>query len=177
MNLISLFQENIYMPLQSCSSVKNSLSQNRLTHPFFLDLFKKDYIFGIIKFLKQNQMKKLFLFVLFSGIISLAVSATVSKNNKAIIGEWKYEVQQAPYGYQKGVIAISEKEGKLVGEVKFEDGYKIALKTVSYEKGELKVGLYIDYEYIEIKAKVDGKKMKGTVSSPEGPLSLEAEKK
>ena len=100
---------------------------------------------------------------------------TAASNNE-VVGNWKYEVPTAPVGYDKGVMVISEKEGKLVGEVKFVDGYKIDLKEVSYENGVLKCGLYVDYNYVSITAKIEGSKMAGNVNTPEGEMKITAEK-
>ncbi len=113
-----------------------------------------------------------FLVVIFAG----TVNAATAGNNKKIVGEWKYEAPAAPYGYEKGVLIIAEKEGKLTGQVKFEDGYKIDLKKITFADGVFKCGLYVDYEYISVKAKVEGKKMKGAVSTPDGELPISASK-
>ena len=125
---------------------------------------------------KFLTMKKLLIFVFFAALIAGQVSAIEGASNKALVGEWKYEVPTAPYGYEKGVLILSEKEGKLAGEVKFEDGYKIDLKNITFEEGVFKCGLYVDYEYVSIKAKVDGKKMEGQVDSPEGEMKITASK-
>ena len=121
-------------------------------------------------------MKKLFFIILLSAIITGTIQAAVSEGNKDVVGEWKYEVPTAPYGYEKGVLAITEKDGKLAGEAKFSDGYKIELKNVTYTGNEFKCGLYIDYDYISVTAKIDGKKMSGTVKTPNGDMKLTAEK-
>ena len=113
-----------------------------------------------------------FLVAIFAG----TVNAATAGNNKKIVGEWKYEASAAPYGYEKGVLIIAEKDGKLTGQVKFEDGYKIDLKNVTFTDGVFKCGLYVDYEYINVKAKVEGKKMKGAVSTPDGELPINASK-
>lgn len=122
-------------------------------------------------------MKKLmiltFLFVIVLGSVNVAVSQT----SKDLVGNWKYEVPSAPYGYEKGTLVFAEKEGKLVGEVKFADGYKIDMKDVAYEEGGgVKCGLYVDYEYVSVKAKIEGTKMTGTVNTPDGEMKLTAEK-
>lgn len=122
------------------------------------------------------KMKKLFILAFLFAIVASSTYATVAQNNKEVIGEWKYEVPTAPYGYEKGTLAINEKEGKLVGEVKFADGYKIELKNITYAEGTFKCGLYVDYEYVSIKAAVDGKEMKGAVDTPEGEMKITAEK-
>ena len=121
-------------------------------------------------------MKKILVLAFLVAILIGQTNAAVSTADKAVLGEWKYEVPTAPYGYEKGTLLFSEKEGKLVGEVKFADGYKIELKNIECANGDLKCGLYIDYEYVGIKAKIEGKKMSGTVSSPEGEMKLTAEK-
>jgi hypothetical protein len=121
-------------------------------------------------------MKNLFAFALITMLVTLTANAVVISNNNDVAGEWEYEVPSAPYGYQKGVLSITEKENELAGEVKFADGYKIKLRDLSYEEDTLKAGLYIDYEYISIKVKITGEDMKGTVNSPEGNMTLTAKK-
>lgn len=121
-------------------------------------------------------MKKLLVFAFVFAVVLGTVNAAVSAGNKDITGEWKFENPNAPYGYQKGSVVISEKEGKLGGEVKFADGYKIDLKDVSFTDNNLKFKIYVDYEAIGIKAKIEGKKMTGTANSPEGALPFTAEK-
>lgn len=119
-------------------------------------------------------MKKVFVLVMFFAVVFTAAAA--EKGNKDVVGEWKYAVTTAPPGYEKGIMVFSEKEGKIAGEVKLDDGYKIDLKNVTYEGNTLKFGLYVDYEYITIETKVEEKAMTGTVNSPEGPMKLTAEK-
>lgn len=121
-------------------------------------------------------MKKMMIFAFLLALIAGSANALPAQANKDLVGEWKYEVPTAPYGYEKGSLTFTEKDGKLVGEVKFADGYKIELKNVTYEAGTLKCGLYVDYNYVSIKAKVEGTKMTGAVDSPEGEMKLSAEK-
>lgn len=115
-----------------------------------------------------------FVFVLIAATIT--VNASNSSNNKEVIGEWKYEVPNAPYGYNAGNLVFEEKEGNLTGHVKLEDGYKIDLKNINYEDGVLKFGLYVDYDYITLKIKIEGEEMKGIVNSPEGEIPITAKK-
>jgi hypothetical protein len=121
-------------------------------------------------------MKKVMFFVFFITLMAGSVNTSVAADNKQITGEWKYEVPTAPYGYEKGVMVFSEKEGKLAGEVKLADGYKIELKNIEFAEGVFKFGLYIDYEYISVTSKIEGKKMTGAVKTPDGEMKLTAEK-
>jgi len=121
-------------------------------------------------------MKKIIAFVFVLAFTASVVNAVETPNKKDVIGEWKYEVPTAPYGYSSGTFVISEKEGKLAGHVKFSDGYKIDLKDVTYEEDTLKFGLYIDYSYVSLKSKIEGQNMNGTVNTPEGDMKVTAKK-
>jgi len=121
-------------------------------------------------------MKKLIILAFLFVVVIGSVNASKGSANSDVVGNWKYEVPTAPYGYEKGTLAFTEKEGKLAGEVKFADGYKIVMKDVTYEAGVVKCGLYVDYEYISVKAKIEGTKMTGTVNTPEGEMKISAEK-
>lgn len=121
-------------------------------------------------------MKKLMILAFLFTVVLGSVNATDNQENNDVVGNWKYEVTSAPVGYDKGVLVIAEKEGKLVGEVKFADGYKIDIKDITYEAGVVKCGLYVDYEYVSIEAKIEGTKMTGTVNTSEGEMKLTAEK-
>jgi hypothetical protein len=121
-------------------------------------------------------MKKVIVLKLLVAFFTGSVYAAVASDNKEIVGTWKWENPTAGYGYDKGTLAISEKEGKLLGQVIYEDGFKIGMKNMSYAEGVLKFGIYVDYEYIGVKGKVDEKKMAGTVDSPEGETKFTATK-
>jgi hypothetical protein len=122
-------------------------------------------------------MKKLMILTFLFVIVIGSVNVASAQGKKELVGSWKYEVPSAPYGYEKGTLVFAEKEGKLVGEVKFADGYKIDMKDVAIEEGGVvKCGLYVDYEYVSVKAKIEGTKMTGTVNTPEGEMKITAEK-
>jgi hypothetical protein len=121
-------------------------------------------------------MKKILILTFVAALVAVTSSALVATGNKDVVGEWKYKVPNAPYGYEKGVLNFSEKENELAGEVKFNDGYKISLKDVIHKDDTLKFGLYIDYQYIGVTATVVEGKMTGFVDSPEGKMKLTAEK-
>lgn len=121
-------------------------------------------------------MKKLMFFVFVLFLTGNLAQATEVKTNEDVIGEWKYEVPSAPYGYNAGTIVIEEKEGQLAGHIKLDDGYKIDLKEIAYSEEGLKCGLYVDYNYVTLKMKVDGENMKGMVNTPEGEMPITAKK-
>jgi len=122
------------------------------------------------------KMKKLLVFIFMVAFLPIVGNSAELTSEKQLIGEWNFKVPSAPYGYEKGTLTITEKEKKLAGEVKFADGYKIQLKDVSFADGVFKCGLYVDYEYVNLKAKIQDQKMKGTVLSSEGNMELSATK-
>ena len=112
-------------------------------------------------------MKKLFILALL-----VAFAATLHAGPKTT----KNEVASAPYGYEKGTLVFSEKEGELAGEVHFLDGSKVSMTKVTLENDVLKCELYVEGGYVTVEAKVDGNKMSGAVNTPDGKIDLKAEK-
>ena len=121
-------------------------------------------------------MKKLILILFVFAVTANIVNAAKSPTNKDIIGEWKYEVPNAPYGYNIGNLVFEEKEGSLTGYAKLEGNNKIDLKDITYEEGVLKFGLYVDYDYVTLKISVEEEEMKGVVNTPEGEMPITAKK-
>jgi hypothetical protein len=121
-------------------------------------------------------MKNSILVIALFWIILEMVNGSMVQGNQNVVGEWKYEAPTAPYGYQKGVITLTVDKSVLSGEVKFDSGYKIQLKDAIFEGDTLKLGLYVDYEYVTLTTKVTGNKMKGTADSSKGEMAFNAEK-
>lgn len=120
-------------------------------------------------------MKKLFVLTLLAAF-AITLNAAPKTQKKDLLGKWKYESPAAPYGYEKGTLVFSEKEGELAGEIHFNDGSKASMSNVKLEEETLKCGLYVEGGYVVIEAKVDGKKMNGTVDTPDGKIDISAEK-
>ncbi len=121
-------------------------------------------------------MKKLLTFILLTFWVATISQAVPAPSKEDFLGEWKFESQHAPYGYEKGYIVILEKEGVLSGEIKFAEGTKVQMTDVKFEENVLKFGIAVDYYAIPIKATIEGNKMKGTATTPEGDLPFEATK-
>lgn len=121
-------------------------------------------------------MKKLIGLSLLFVLIGTACLAINTDKSDEVVGEWKYQVESAPYGYEAGTLVFSVSEGKLLGKVLLAENNKIDLQNVSYAEGELKFGLYVDYDYVTIKAKIKENKLEGSVDTPEGPMKITAKK-
>jgi hypothetical protein len=121
-------------------------------------------------------MKKILVLMMLALLATSVFNVTATPAKNSVLGEWKFESPHAPYGYNKGSIVISEKEGALAGEIKFADGTKVELKDVQFEEDVLKFGINVENNYIPIKASIEDNKIKATASTPEGDMPFEAQK-
>lgn len=121
-------------------------------------------------------MKKItFLLILVFAAITV-LQAQTPAGKKDFMGEWKFTSQYAPEGFKTGIFVINEKDGALKGEIKFADNYAVPMNNMTVTDGVLKFSITVDYYDIPISATVEGNKLKGTASSPEGNLPFEAVK-
>lgn len=123
-------------------------------------------------------MKKHVLALLFLVAVSAFSSFQLQAEGKAnpLIGEWIYQVSDAPYGYDKGSLIFSEKEGKIICVIKLEAG-ELEASNLKVEKEKITFLTYVDGSPINVELTRDKNKLSGTVDSPEGPKNLTAEKK
>lgn len=96
--------------------------------------------------------------------------------NKPIIGEWIYQVSDAPYGYEKGSLIFSEKDGQTVCIIKLEAG-ELVVSNLKVIKNKITFATMIDGNSIKVDLIRKKNKLTGTVDSPEGPKTLSAIKK
>ena len=106
------------------------------------------------------------LIILFALMFNVA---TVSADEKDVVGTWDYSAPNAPYEYSKGQIIITEGEDKLEGKVDI-DGYEMKLNSVKVEDGVLSFSLYVEGEYVSVKLTINGDNLEGKASTSEGLL-------
>ncbi len=109
--------------------------------------------------------------IAFSGFLFLSLA-----QEKKAVGNWAYEVSQAPYGYEKGNIKILSTDKRLVGEVSFYGGYKVKLQDIVVKSDTLKARAFVEGENISIVAKIVNEKMDGKVDTSMGVMPLKATK-
>lgn len=118
-------------------------------------------------------MKKL-LFALFVFAVSSQAFGQITV--KQVLGDWKYTVN-TDQGVLTGIIKITEKEGKLAGNIISDDG-----NTFPTGKMEIKPEniLYFEivpeYDTIRVSVKIEGKKFTGTVGTDQGEIPITGEK-
>lgn len=96
--------------------------------------------------------------------------------NKPLLGEWIYEVSDAPYGYEKGSLIFSEKEGKTVCIIKVEAGELVA-NDLKIKRKKISFTTSVEGNSINIALERVKNKLIGKVDTPEGPKTLTAIKK
>jgi len=123
-------------------------------------------------------MKKLIgsflLFALIFTISGYQLQAEVKK--KPLLGEWIYEVTDAPYGYEKGTLIFTEKEGQTTCVVKLEAG-ELATSNLKVEDNKVTFTTTVDGNSINVELTLEKNKLSGKVDSPEGPKTITALKK
>lgn len=119
-------------------------------------------------------------FVLFFTMMlvasSLFVGLAQNVSDQKLVGDWKYEVSQAPYGFEKGTIVFSNKEDVLSGEVVFGSGHEVRLQDLSFKKDTLMANAFVDGEYVSITAHVKKDLLDGKVNTSMGVMGLKAKK-
>lgn len=121
-------------------------------------------------------MKRLIILTFLLAFVAVSFDTSAKVTPKDVVGEWKYEAPAAMEGYNSGFLAFTEKDGKLSGTVKLNNGSKIQLQSVTLEKEILKFNLYVEGSYISVNTKVEGNKLSGTVATPDGNIELTAKK-
>lgn len=96
--------------------------------------------------------------------------------NKKILGEWTYEVSDAPYGYEKGSLIFSEKAGQTVCVVKLDAG-ELAVSDLKIVKNKVTFTTQVQGNSINVELIRKKSKMTGMVDSPEGQKKMTAVKK
>jgi len=108
--------------------------------------------------------------------IVLMSAKTIASDKDAIIGSWKCIAKDVPEEYKNSTINISEKDGKLAGTVKFDNGVEISLNYIKQIDKEVIMSVYVEGNEIIIKGKLEGSKITGTADTPDGQVTLTATK-
>jgi len=92
------------------------------------------------------------------------------------VGTWTYKAPTAPEGYGSGDIVIAKDKEVYTASLKFGD-YEVKGTSVKYEKEILSFKVYMEGEYISVKATFTTNGLKGTASYSEGDIPFTGTKK
>lgn len=120
-------------------------------------------------------MKKLNLLITALLFILVSVSATASNPDKDLIGEWKFDVTQAPYEFQKGKMVIEQSEDQLKGKIIFERAQDVTISEI--ETGDkITITLYIQGERVQVVGNIEENKFVGYAETSTDKLDFSAER-
>lgn len=116
-------------------------------------------------------------FLLLAAIVTLSGNQLQAEvKNKSLLGEWVYEVTDAPYGYDKGSLIFADKDGETTCIVKLEAG-ELAVSDLKIEDNKITFTTSVDGSSINVVLTKEEDKLTGLVDSPEGPKTITALKK
>lgn len=92
------------------------------------------------------------------------------------VGTWTFSAPTAPEGYGSGDIIIAKVETGYTATLKFGD-YAVKGSTVKYEKNVMTFTVYLEGEYVRMKATFTENSVKGSASYSEGEVEFTAKKK
>ncbi|HLN75003.1 MAG TPA: hypothetical protein VK205_17045 [Prolixibacteraceae bacterium] len=118
----------------------------------------------------------LILLLLCSVLVFNTFQADAKNKKSPLIGEWVYEVSDAPDAYKTGTLVFSEKEGKIVCAIKLEAG-ELPASNLKVEDDKVTFVSYVEGSPVNVVLTLDKDKLTGTVDSPEGPKDITAVKK
>lgn len=122
-------------------------------------------------------MKKIFLIISILSILSLPSFSAKTQDDikKNFLGDWNYELNEAPYGYEKGIISFIEKDSNLTCLVKLEAG-TIPADSIRIEAEKIIIIVTVDNNPIKVVLSLKDNKLVGKVDTPEGQKDLTAKK-
>jgi hypothetical protein len=116
------------------------------------------------------------LMILFVVTVFLGSGLRAETKKKPLLGEWLYEVSDAPYGYEKGSLIFAEKNGNTTCVVKLEAG-ELQVDDLKIENNKISFSTTVEGNVVHVNLVHENNKITGTVDSPEGPKTISAVKK
>jgi hypothetical protein len=123
-------------------------------------------------------MRKLSFFQAIPVILGLIFCSFTINNpdNAKVLGSWKVRVPDAPPEYSNSTMVVAEVGGELKVKMIFGESYIVETSGVSFDGESLKFLAGIQGNQIPISGKIAGNSITGSATSPDGELTLTAEK-
>jgi len=122
-------------------------------------------------------MKKLSYSIAALLFIIVAISATASNPQKELVGQWKFDVTQAPYEFQKGKMVIEQSDDQLEGKVIFDRAQDVSIRSIETGEEKITITLYIQGEKVEVIGNIEDNEFVGYVETySQDKIDFKAEK-
>lgn len=113
--------------------------------------------------------------VLLFGMFTVATGNPASDGSP--LGTWAFNVNQAPWEYNKGTITFEEDEdGELTGYILFHTGQQIPILSISIEDSEMTFDVSVDGYDVRSIVNVGSDELTGHVVTMEGNMPFNAER-
>ena len=106
-------------------------------------------------------MKKLNYLITGLCFLFISFSALSSNPEKDLIGEWKFDVTEAPYEYQEGKLVIERSEDEIKGTVIFERAGNVEISKIESGEEKITLTLYIEGTRVEVVGTIEGDTFSG----------------
>lgn len=106
-------------------------------------------------------------FLLTSVLIPVLEAETLS-------GSWQFNVQQAPWEYNKGAIEIDYNDGEYTGKVVFHTGREIPIQEIQVEEDSVTFDVVVDGYDVKAVCTIATDKLNGYVVTLEGNMDFVA---
>ena len=95
---------------------------------------------------------------------------------KNFVGVWEYEVPNAPYGYQNGVLTLTKEKRTLKGSIGV-GSYSSELEEIETKKNELNCFVRVEGEKVQLKLVFDKNSFEGKALSSQGSMDMTGKRK
>ncbi len=119
-------------------------------------------------------MKKLILMILVLGFVCTIAKPAGIPGNSGITGAWKCVVKDVPQEYTSSIITFTEKDGKLSGVIKFDNGTEVVISTLKFADGRLLLTMMVEGNSVTADGKVEETKITGSADTPNGKVVFTA---
>lgn len=121
-------------------------------------------------------MKKSLITISVLILMLFAINFTV-ETDPSPIGSWAFNVDQAPWEYNRGTIVFAEnEENGLTGVIHFHTGQQLTIESISVDGSELIFDVNVDGYDVQSVVAISIEELTGYVMTPEGNMPFSATK-
>lgn len=103
------------------------------------------------------------------------IASTQVLTDRSPVGEWAFNVNQAPWEYYRGTVIFEEnEEGELTGVIHFHTGQQLTIASITLEGDELTFDVTVDGYDVRSIVNIGEDELSGHVVTMEGNMPFTA---
>ena len=111
------------------------------------------------------------------AVLMISVLLFAGSKNQGILGTWSFQAPDAPWGYHKGDLVLTKKDGKYAATIVFDQYNKVDGENVKVNGNKVTFTVYLEGEQVVFMGLVDKDSFTGKASYSEGELPIKAVRK